>query len=785
MSETLSPPAAGSPDLNDPSLYINRELSWLEFNRRVLEEAMDPEAPLLERLKFLTIVSSNLDEFFMVRVAGLKRQVKSQTVQRGPDGLTAEDQLRAIAARCHEMVQEQYRCLKEEVLPGLAEHGIVLKRMTDLNPDQARWVKDYFHRQVFPVLTPLALDPSHPFPHLRNRSLNLVVTLRKERAKSRQSHPQNRPIYLAVVQVPTGIPRLVQIPGSGFQFVLLEDVICHQISELFQGLMVTGCYPFRITRDGDLNFDEDEVEDLLETIEQEVRRREWGDAVRLEVTGACGPRALAELLESLEITRGDVYSVDGPLNLVDLMALYRLPDYGFLKDEAFVPPVVRALHGKKDLFARIREGDVLLYHPYESFNSVVEFVEQAADDPGVLAIKQTLYRTSGDSPIVAALARAAQNGKQVTALVELRARFDEENNIGWARALERAGVHVVYGLVGLKTHCKALLVVRREAGEERLRRYVHLCTGNYNPTTARLYTDVGVLTSSLRIGQDVSRLFNVLTGYSEFPTWRKLAVAPIGLRDRVLELIDREAAHARKGRKAQIIAQMNSLVDPEVIRALYRASQAGVKIDLIVRGICCLRAQAPGISENIRVVSIVGRFLEHSRIFYFRNGGEEEVYLSSGDWMPRNFVRRVEIMFPVEDPDHKRRLVEEILEVYLQDNVNTRELCADGSYKQIRPGREEPRVDSHTIFMARALQEHAREPDRPFSADHLIHAPAPARVTNGKPVMLTELYPMRGAPPDLPSDTAHPPDPERPELEVMGEYGEAPHIEELSDASGL
>ena len=737
--------SSGIPDLADPSLYINRELSWLEFNQRVLEEGLRADTPLLERLKFLSIVSSNLDEFFMVRVAGLRRQVKSQTVQRGADGLTAEEQLRAIAARCHAMVQSEYRCLKERVLPGLAARGIACRRIEELTSDQARWVKDYFHRQVFPVLTPLALDPSHPFPHLRNRSLNLVVTLRKPRT-------QRSPLYLAVVQVPSGIPRLVQIPGDeGFTCVLLEDVTCEQIAELFSGLNVTGCYPFRITRDSDLSFDEEEAEDLLETIEQEVRKREWGDAVRLEVAGNCGPRALEGLLEALELSEQDVYCVDGPLNLVDFMALYRLPEYSDLRDEPFVPPVVRSLQGRRDLFVALQEQDYLLHHPYESFNTVVELVQQAADDPNVLAIKQTLYRTSGDSPIIAALARAAQNGKQVTAVVELKARFDEENNISWARELERAGVHVVYGLVGLKTHCKMLLVIRREPGHERLRRYVHLGTGNYHPATARLYTDLALLTSSLRFGQDVSRLFNVLTGYSEFPHWRKLSVAPLGLRERTLELIERETTHASKGRSARIIIQINSLVDPEVIRALYRASQAGVKITLVVRGICCLRAKVPGISDNIRVLSIVGRFLEHRRICYFRNGGEDEVYLTSGDWMPRNLSRRVETMFPIDDPALKRRIIDEILAVALKDNVRAWELCRDGRYTRVRARRKQAAVDSQQVLLERAQRDHVGEPQRQLGADLLTHAPV-ADGANGerKVITLAQLYPVRTVPPDLP-----------------------------------
>ncbi len=774
-------------DLDDPSLYINRELSWLEFNHRVLEEALDTEAPLLERLKFLTIVSSNLDEFFMVRVAGLRRQVKSQTIQRGPDGMTAEEQLRQIADRSHAMVKAQYKCLRDSVLPGLAKHGIRLKRVDELSAEQARWVKEYFHRQVFPVLTPLALDPSHPFPHLSNRSLNLVVTLAKPGA-TRRGRSRKAPDYLAVVQVPSGIPRLVQVPGAGFQFVLLEDVIRSEMGELFQGLTVTGCFSFRITRDSDLNFDEDEVEDLLERIEQEVRRREWGNSVRLEVGRDCTPAALEELLTSLQITEDDVYSIDGPLNLTDFMALLRLPDFGHLKDAPFVAPIIKPLHGRKDLFAVLREQDILLHHPYESFETVVDFVEQAADDPNVLAIKQTLYRTSGDSPIVAALARAAQNGKQVTALVELKARFDEANNINWARSLERAGVHVVYGLVGLKTHCKVLLVVRREPGEDRLKRYVHLGTGNYNPSTAKLYTDLGLLTSNLRFGQDVSRLFNVLTGYSEFPQWRKLAVAPLGMRERLLALIEREAALARKGQKARISGQINSLVDPEVIRALYRASQAGVQIDLVVRGVCCLRAKVPGVSENIRVISIVGRFLEHPRVFYFWNGGDEEVYLSSGDWMPRNLSRRVETMFPVEDPTLKRRLVDNIMEVRLRDNVKARELQPDGRYTRVRPRRGQPRIDSQALFMARALEEHAPEPQRPFSADLLLHDLPSKDAGNGRErsLALTQMFPLRTEPPLLSAETSpEPPDPSSPEEELNGKYREHPEADELSDASGL
>jgi polyphosphate kinase len=752
-------------DLHDPALYINRELSWLEFNQRVLEEARDPSNALLERLKFLTIAGSNLDEFFMVRVAGLKRQVGSQVVLRGPDGLTSEEQLRAIAARCHAMVGEQYSCLRHEVLTGLAREGIIWRRMADLTAEQAAWVKDFFHRQVFPVLTPLALDPAHPFPHLRNRSLNLLVTLRRGRLASRPQgiSPPDRGRLLAVVQVPAVIPRLVQVPGPGYQFVLLEDVIHEQIAEVFQGMKVVEVAAFRITRDSDLNFDEDEVEDLLETIEQELRRREWGDAVRLEVAGDIGAEALARVMEALDLTADDVYPIDGPLNLADFMALYRLPEYAALRDAPYIAPVVKELRGKRDIFAVLRKRDILLHHPFESFRSVVEFVEQAADDPNVLAIKQTLYRTSGDSPIVAALARAAQNGKQVTALVELKARFDEQNNIEWARALERAGVHVVYGLVGLKTHCKVLLVVRREPGEARLSRYVHMGTGNYHPSTARLYTDLGLLTSSLEFGQ--------------VPRWRKLAVAPVGLRERVLELIEREIEHARAGRTARIAAQMNSLVDPEVIEALYRASRAGVKVDLVVRGICCLRAGVPGVSENIRVISIVGRFLEHCRILYVANGGQGEVFLTSGDWMPRNLSRRVETLFPIEDPALARRLLQEILELRLRDNVKARELMPDGSYRRVTPRRGQRRVNSQELLLARALQEHLGDQEAPFPEGGFQPRAEPEQRHGA----LTEQYPLRAEPP-LPAPEV----PAAADDEVARE--DAPPREVaalLSDASGL
>lgn len=700
----------GKRKIRDPSLFINRELSWLEFNRRVLEEAQSPATPLLERLKFLSIVSSNLDEFFMVRVAGLRRQGESAKVQWSPDGMTVEEQLKAISKRCHEMVEEQYRCLHQEVLPALASEGVIWHRVADLSPEQHEWVDEYFHKQVFPVLTPLAIDPSHPFPHLRNLSLNLAIALRPPKRGEKT-------LYLAVVQVPGVLNRVVRLPGKGFHFVLLEEVIADQIHELFQGLKPVGCYPFRVTRDSDLNIDEEDAEDLLETMEEELRKREWQDCIRLETSPDCPKFILEQLCSALKLTEREVYKVQGPLNLRDFMEVYKAAERDDLKYPPYMPPAGPEAQTDGDLFAAIREGDILLHHPFDSFATVVRLVEQAAEDPDVLAIKQTLYRTSGDSPIVQALMRAARNGKSVTVLVELKARFDEENNINWARELEQAGVHVVYGMVGLKTHCKLILVVRRE--EDRLRRYVHLGTGNYHPATAKLYTDLGLLTCQLPFGQDVSRLFNILTGYSEIPQWRKLSIAPLQLRERILELIDREAKRSTPERPGRIIAKMNALVDVETIEALYRASQAGVRVDLIVRGICCLRPGVPGVSENIRVRSIIGRYLEHSRIFYFENGGQPEVFLSSADWMPRNFDGRVETMFPVEDPALKQRVIDEILGLALQDNVQARELQPDGRYRRLTPQEGEEPINSQEELMRRAHQRVSPR-SRPLSVDFIL-----------------------------------------------------------------
>ena len=699
-------------DLKDPSLYINRELSWIEFNGRVLGEAQDPEKPLAERLKFLAIVGSNLDEFFMVRVAGLKRQVESGALYAAADGLAPAEQLERISAACHQQIRAQYQCLLKEALPALEERGAVIHPISELSSDLYEWVDNYFHRQVFPVLTPLAIDSGHPFPRLRSMTLNLAVSLRKSTGGRMNA-------YFAVVQTPQSISRFVRLPVEGLRFVLLEDIIMEFIGDLFHGLEIESCHPFYVLRDSDMEIDEEESQDLLEMIEGELRKRATTAVVRLDIGADCPDDVLEHLMRGLNLKEEDVYRVDGMLRLRDLMGLTGQIDLPELFYPPFVPHTISRMKASQDIFETIRDGDILLHHPYESFDTVIEFLNQAANDPNVLAIKQTLYRTDGDSAIVQALETAAENGKQVTALVELKARFDEQANIAWARRLERAGVHVVYGLVGLKTHCKALLVVRQEEGLDRLRRYVHIGTGNYNSSTARLYTDLGLLTCDLQFGRDASRLFNLLTGFSEFPVWRRFIVAPLELQDTTVEMIRREQKHAEEGRQGRIIAKMNSLVDPRTIRALYRASRAGVQIDLIVRGICCLRAGVPGVSENIRVRSIVGRFLEHTRVYYFRNNGAEEVYLSSADWMPRNFLRRVEIMFPIEDPRLKRRIIEETLELHLKDDCQARTQNPDGSYEWTKAPFGQ-RLDCQARFLDIAAKEHGEQTMRPFSADFLL-----------------------------------------------------------------
>ena len=685
-----------------PDHYLNRELSWLEFNARVLEEAQDPTTPLLERLKFLSIFSSNLDEFFEIRVAGLQQQLYAglEPQDYGTDGLDASAQLARITERAHELVAEQYRVLTQEVFPGLAAQGIERVTMEQLTEDERAHVNQLFRTDVYPVLTPLAIDPGHPFPHVHNKSLNVALLIEGP-------HRERVQRLLGVVQVPSVLQRVVLLPGpeDRLRFLLLEDLIAAHLGELFGGFQVLGHTVFRVTRNTDLVFNEDDAEDLLETIEETLRQRIRGEAVRLEILADAEEPFVLELTDSFDLEARDVYRVSGPVDLAALAALPRREGFRPLRDEPLMPRVPAPFAGAADLFAVIRAQDVLVHHPYESFGCVADFVERAADDPQVLAIKQTLYRTSGPSPIIAALGRAAQNGKQVTALVELRARYEEEANIAWARSLERAGVHVVYGVLGLKTHCKASLVVRREP--DGIRRYVHLATGNYNPTTARIYTDIGMFTARPEYGEDVSELFNLLTGYSRGYAWKRLVVAPGGMRERVVELIDRERSHAEAGRPGWIVVKMNSLVEPSTIDALYRASQAGVRIDLVIRGICCLRPGIPGVSDRIRVISIVDKFLEHSRIFYFENGGEPDVFLASADWMPRNFFRRIEVMFPLVDDGLKRRVVDEILPVILSDNVKARELGTDGRYQRAAPPPDAPRVRSQVV-----LQEVAREAAR-------------------------------------------------------------------------
>ncbi len=686
-------------DLRDPTLYNNREVSWCEFNHRVLEEAMDDRNPLLERLKFLAIVSSNLDEFFMVRVASVQQQVAAGVQDTKPDGYTPRQLLAELRRRLSRMVQEQSDVGRNTIFPALRKHGIRLLEPDELNDRQRAEVDRFFTRDVFPVLAPLAIDLGHPLPHLRNLSFNLVVMLK-------QPWVQGAPPLMAVVEVPHVLKRFVPLPSAEGQrdFILLENVIAPRVQTLFHGYTVLRCTPFRLTRNSDLNLDEEEAEDLLLAIEQELRERERGNPVRIEIDAGCDEAALDFLLRELGLAREDAYLINGPLNLKDFFALTGLAGYENLRDRPFVAPIVPALRELDDgIFARIRRGDILMHHPYDSFGSVVDFVEQAAEDEHVLALKMTLYRTSGDSPIVKALQVAAENGKQVSALVELKARFDEGANINWARQLEEAGVHVVYGLLGLKTHCKVLCVVRRE--RDGIRKYLHLGTGNYHPSTARLYTDIGLLTCDEALGEDALNLFNILTGYSDFPRWNKLAVAPRDLKKTVLSLIQREAEQSTRARPGRIIAKMNALIEPSVIRALYQASQAGVEIDLICRGICGLVPGRPGVSETIRVRSIVGRYLEHSRIYYFGNAGKSEVYCASADWMDRNLDRRIETMFPIQDPALKHRLVTEILTLHLADNVKARELQPDGTWTRVPLRRGEPEINSQEEFMRLALEQ--------------------------------------------------------------------------------
>ncbi|HZZ70736.1 MAG TPA: polyphosphate kinase 1 [Pirellulales bacterium] len=668
--------------------FINRELSWLDFNARVLEEAEDPTNPLLERVKFLSIFSSNLDEFFMVRVAGLREQAFGDGAPQDytPDGMLPLSQLQKISKRTQELVAEQYDCWNEAVRPELAQSGIHLLRFTELDAQQRETLDKFFRERAFSILTPMAVDPAHPSPRYHNRGLYLAAMLERHSGLGPKQ-------MFAVVQVPQVLPRLVPLGGAGaYHFILLEEAVSAWLPELFGGFDVQSWTTFRITRDSDVDLLEQESDDMLRLIEDRLKARQRGEAVRLEVSAGGSEELLRMIIEEEEVREAgegsdgysEVYRINGPLDLTAMMELMRLPDRAHLRDTPFLPQLPRGIRRRgDDLFATIARRDILLHHPFESFDPVVDFVSRAASDPKVLAIKQTLYRTSGDSPVTRALIQAAENGKHVTALVELKARFDEANNVSWARQLERAGVHVVFGFLDLKTHCKLSLVVRQEANS--LRRYVHLSTGNYNPTTALLYTDLGLFTANEEIAGDASALFNLLTGYSQNHRWQKLIVAPTDLQRRTIQLIDEQTQRAREGHEGRILAKLNALVDHRVIEALYRASQAGVSIDIIARGICGLRPGLPGISDNIRVRSIVDRFLEHSRIFVFGPDDACKVFLSSADWMPRNFYRRVEAMFPIESPELKDRILHEILPAYLRDNVKARMLTSSGIYLPPHP----------------------------------------------------------------------------------------------------
>jgi polyphosphate kinase len=675
-------------------LLFNREASWLEFNSRVLEEALDTTHPLLERLKFLAIFSTNLDEFFMIRVSGLQQQIDAGISELSFDGLTPHQQLKLISERLRPMIAEQMRCLKSELLPELSAQSIVITPYRALSDRERRTLNNYFLDNVFPVLTPQAVDPSHPFPYVSNLSLNLGMMIEPGEDVSVVGGVAGP--RFARVKVPPVVQRLIPVGDSGREFTLLEELMAANIGVLFPGMRAGDLHAFRVTRDADIEIREDEANDLLRTMEQELRKRRFGTAVRLEVASAMPPEMVRYLEDAVGVSSDDVYAVDGPLNVPDLMTLYKL-DRPDLKDRVFVASTPAAFRGGESVFDVVRRQDVLVHHPYNSFTSVVDFIKSAAVDPDVLAIKMTLYRTGKDSPVVRALMTASERGKQVAVLVELKARFDEENNIEWARQLERAGVHVVYGLIGLKTHCKVALVVRREA--DSLRRYVHIGTGNYNPITARIYTDLGLFTSNDQIGADATDLFNHLTGFSRQHEFRRLIVAPKNMRNQVTKFIEREMEHQKEGRPARIIAKINSLTDTKIIRRLYEASQAGVKIDLMVRGVCSLRPGVPGLSENIDVTSIVGRFLEHSRIFYFANGGDEEVYIGSADWMQRNLDRRVEVLVPIEDPRLRKHLKEEVLDIILRDNVKARRLAMNGNYVRVPCPSGNERIDTQSHFM--------------------------------------------------------------------------------------
>ena len=668
-----------------PEYYENRELSWLKFDARVLNEAKDKSIPLLERLKFVSITSSNLDEFFMVRVASLKDMVHADYRKRDIAGMTASEQLDRINTATRKLVESQYNTYNRSLVPLMAANGIhIIEKYEELTAEQAAYVDRYFEEDVYPVLTPMAVDASRPFPLIRNKTLNIAALL-----SSKKDEKHKDAVEFATVQVPGVLPRLVPIPADtsedsgeveGRTFILLEQIIEKNIDKLFLNYHVLCAHPYRVMRNADLPIDEDEAADLLKEIQKQLKKRQWGEVIRLEVEASVDKKLLRFLKDELKVAEEDIFQISGPIDLTFLMKMYGLSGCDSLRYEPYKPQRVPEIEPGEDIFEAIRGGDILLHHPYETFDPVVDFIRQAASDPDVLAIKQTLYRVSGNSPIIASLAQAAENGKQVSVLVELKARFDEENNIVWAKKLEQAGCHVIYGLVGLKTHSKIALVVRRE--EDGIRRYVHLGTGNYNDSTAKLYTDCGIFTCNEAIGEDATAVFNMLSGYSEPLSWNELVLAPIWLRTRFMRLIARETKHAREGKPAKIVAKMNSLCDEGIIAALYEASAAGVEIELIVRGICCLKVGIPGISENIHVRSIVGNFLEHSRFFFFLNDGEEELYMGSADWMPRNLDRRVEILFPVLDDTLKEK-VKHILDVELADNTKAHVLKPDGEYEKI------------------------------------------------------------------------------------------------------
>ena len=690
-------------DFTDETYYENRELSWIKFDERVLEEARDKTIPVMERLKFVSITSSNLDEFYMVRVASLKDMVHANYKKKDIAGMTATEQLVAINNATRELVSCQYNTYNRSLLPLLNKEGTyILSHHEEMNDYQAKFVDKYFMENVYPVLTPMAVDASRPFPLIRNKTLNIAAFISNKDSK--------KETVFATVQVPGVLPRLVRIPSpeGTSSFILLEQIIERNIRKLFSNYKVLCAYPYRIMRNADLTIDEDEASDLLKEIQNKLKMRQWGEVIRLEVEENIDKKLLRFLENELNVAEEDVFRIPGPIDLTVLMKLYGIEGFDNLKYEQPVPQPVPEIVPGENIFDVIKEKDIFLHHPYQTFDPVVDFIRQAAKDPNVLAIKQTLYRVSGNSPIISSLALAAENGKQVTVLVELKARFDEEHNIVWAKKLEKAGCHVIYGLVGLKTHSKIALVVRQE--EEGIRRYVHLGTGNYNDSTAKLYTDCGIFTSKESIGEDATAVFNMLSGYSEPKTWNNLILAPYWLRDKFIHLIKREIIYAQKGEDARIIAKMNSLCDPQIIAALYEASAAGVKIDLIVRGICCLKVGIPGVSENISVRSIVGNFLEHSRIFYFLNNGDEEIYMGSADWMPRNLDKRVEIVFPILEDELKKKAYH-VLEVELEDTVKARVMLSNGKYARVDK-RGKPSVNSQEVFVREAKENGLKETEK-------------------------------------------------------------------------